>query len=305
MPRTLVVLLALATLVCALPAAAQSATTRDAAVSDSTSAPLMLWSLSDADNTVYLLGSIHFARPDLFPLAAPIEAAYDSADVVVFEIDLADMQAQAMALAQRGMFPDTTTLADVLPDSLYDRAVSVTAPFGLPEAAVSKMEPWMLSLTLSSLELMTSGYANGIDQHYYERAVADEKTVRALETVAFQIDLFDTMPMTTQTSFLRYTLDEAGSMATMLDGMTTAWAEGDTAALDAFMNDGFVDFPEVKQRLLGDRNAAWVPQIEALLDGADDAFVVVGAGHLVGDESVVALLEAKGHRVPQRWSSPR
>ncbi|MEM8559096.1 MAG: TraB/GumN family protein [Bacteroidota bacterium] len=296
MPRLFAVLLLLA--LAAPTLAAQDST--DTPTSDT---PLMLWSLADADNTVHLLGSVHFARADFFPLAAPIEAAYDSAEVVVFEIDLAEMQAEAMTMVQRGMFADTTTLADVVSDSLYAQALAATQAAGLPEPAVAKMEPWMLSLTLTSLDLMQKGYGAGIDQHYFERAVADEKRVQALETVAFQLDLFDTMPMDQQVEFLQVTLDGRDETEAMMAGMMTAWMDGDAEALDAFMDENFQDAPDLETALLTDRNAAWVPEIEALLDGTDDAFVVVGAGHLVGDDSVVAMLRAAGYTVTRHTAT--
>ncbi|MEM8599936.1 MAG: TraB/GumN family protein [Bacteroidota bacterium] len=285
--------------------AAPDGTVPGGSPSDSTGAALMLWTLADDDNTVALLGSVHFARPDLFPLAAPIEAAYDSAEVVVFELDLGDMEAHTMKLVQAGMFADTTTLASVLPNPLYARTLATAQPLGFPEMALAKMEPWMLSMMMSSLDLMSKGYSSGIDQHFHERAVADEKPVRALETIDMQIDLFDSMPMAQQVDFLRVTLDGQADSAAMMARMTDAWLAGDAQALAALMDEEMEDTPDLRSSLLLDRNAAWVPQIEALLDGSDDALVVVGAGHLVGDDSVVAMLRAKGHEVTQALDAVR
>jgi uncharacterized protein YbaP (TraB family) len=58
--------------------------------------------------------------------------------------------------------------------------------------------------------------------------------------------------------------------------------------------------PELYQRLLIDRNIAWIPQIEAALAGSDDALIAVGAGHLPGEQGVLALLEAEGHTVTRQ-----
>mgnify|MGYP006146283647 FL=1 len=65
------------------------------------------------------------------------------------------------------------------------------------------------------------------------------------------------------------------------------------------MNESMDDAPALYARMLTDRNAAWVPQIEQLLRGADDVLVVVGAGHLVGEQSVVEMLRQRGHTVEQ------
>jgi uncharacterized protein YbaP (TraB family) len=108
------------------------------------------------------------------------------------------------------------------------------------------------------------------------------------------------MPMETQANFLRYTLDEQGNMVGVVDTLVATWERGDTAAMDALLNEGFAAFPELTTLLLDQRNEAWVPQIETLLDGSEDALVVVGAGHLVGDRSVVALLREKGYAITQQ-----
>jgi uncharacterized protein len=58
--------------------------------------------------------------------------------------------------------------------------------------------------------------------------------------------------------------------------------------------------PDLRDRLLIDRNKRWVPKIEALADGPDTAMVIVGAGHLVGPDSVVDLLQKDGRIVRQQ-----
>jgi uncharacterized protein YbaP (TraB family) len=81
--------------------------------------------------------------------------------------------------------------------------------------------------------------------------------------------------------------------------VVAAWRTGDAAAIDAIMNESMDDAPALYARMLTDRNAAWVPQIEQLLRGADDVLVVVGAAHLVGEHSVVEMLRQRGHTVEQ------
>lgn len=50
--------------------------------------------------------------------------------------------------------------------------------------------------------------------------------------------------------------------------------------------------------ILLDRNRRWIPNIAEEIDDGR-AFIAVGAGHLVGDGSVVELLQARSYTVRQ------
>jgi len=49
--------------------------------------------------------------------------------------------------------------------------------------------------------------------------------------------------------------------------------------------------------LLDDRNRAWIPKIEAMMEKNDRAFLFFGAAHLFGPAGVLKLLEEKGYTV--------
>jgi len=49
--------------------------------------------------------------------------------------------------------------------------------------------------------------------------------------------------------------------------------------------------------LLTARNRAWLPKIEQLLQSHEDPFVAVGAGHMLGEEGLPALLAERGYTV--------
>jgi uncharacterized protein len=85
-----------------------------------------------------------------------------------------------------------------------------------------------------------------------------------------------------------------------MDALVGAWLKGDMEALEQFMHEAFVDFPESHEVLIAARNRRWAGTIETLLTTAGSAFVVVGAAHLVGPDNVLELLEARGYAVTRQ-----
>ena len=55
--------------------------------------------------------------------------------------------------------------------------------------------------------------------------------------------------------------------------------------------------PELAQVLLYDRNRSWAAQIENLLSASERPLIAVGAGHLLGERGLPALLESRGYTV--------
>lgn len=287
-------LLAAGTLASAPPAQAQQAPARN----------ILYRVQGPAGATVYMLGSIHLLTPDAYPLAQPVEAAYADAERVFFEVNLDSLQARGMELLPRALLGDGRTLRDEIPADLYtqvEQAVARYARMGVNMGVLDRLEPWMVAMMLSQLEWARVGLKaeHGVDMHFEGRAQRDGKPMGSLESVDFQMGLMDGFTAGQQVEFLRQTLEDLPRTGELMGGMVAAWRAGDADAIDALMNSSFDQYPEISTRMLRDRNAAWVPQIEQLLRGTDDVLVVVGAAHLVGVESVVAMLRARGHTVDQ------
>jgi uncharacterized protein YbaP (TraB family) len=79
-----------------------------------------------------------------------------------------------------------------------------------------------------------------------------------------------------------------------------AWQTGDVRSLEGHLLAGMRDYPEINRKVIEDRNRRWLPQIEALLSRGENALVVVGAAHLVGNNGVIQLLKDRGYRVEQQ-----
>lgn len=264
-----------------------------------------LWTVrGEGPMVAYVLGSLHVLTPDFYPLAGPIDLAFDASGTLVEEIDFAELEDPATLVAAMGraMFLDGRTLDQVVSKGLFDRVMATAAPAGIPRAALERMKPWMAAMSLTAPALRRAGFdpAQGVDRHYYNRARASGMAIEALETVAYQLERFDGMPMPLQEQMLATVLDDLDTQIDQVRVIADAWARGDVEAIEHLLLEAFRGSPEIHARLLTERNRSWVPTVESCLEREKPCFIVVGAAHLVGPDSLVAMLRDRGYEVVQQ-----
>jgi uncharacterized protein len=262
-----------------------------------------LWQLQSGKGDIYILGSIHFLKRENYPLKPTIEKAFDSAKKLVFEIDLkgADSGTVQRLTLEKGLHRDGKTLQQNVSAETYSLAAKRAQELGLDIAALSPLKPWMVALTMTSLQLQKLGFDpnSGIDRYFAGRATKAGKPIAGLETAAFQIGLMDQLSASDQESMLRQSLREMDLLDKTLDEIVRSWAAGDVPALEQLLLKAMREYPAVHQKVVVDRNRRWLPEIERLIRGGESALVVVGAAHLVGKEGVIELLKARGYTLEQ------
>ncbi len=263
-----------------------------------------LWQLKGRNNSVYLLGSVHALRDDAQPLPAPVLRAYRDAEILYMEIDLDDLdptEVQQFTLTN-GVLPPDQTLAALMGAERYGRAKSEAQKIGLDLDQLGQLEPWVVAISAVQAQVVRLGLdpEAGVEQRLVRDAVRDQKEVRGLETVADQFRVFDRLSLDRQQDFLLMSLEEAGDLPAELEELISAWSRGDVERLAALMSEGFEQFPDLYQPLVVTRNRNWTQQIIGLLDDDSDYLVVVGVLHLVGEDSVIELLRARGISVTRQ-----
>jgi len=253
--------------------------------------------------TIYLMGSIHVMSESFYPLNPVLEAAFKDSDLLVEEVDLAQMldpMAQ-MNILTRGMLPSNQSLDKVISPATLALVQKATGDLGPAAGPLMRFKPWMLAITLQGMELMKAGFdpALGLDQHFYDQAKESGKSVQGLETVEFQISRFDAMTMEQQDRMLSETLKELATETETVGKLGDAWKAGDVPTIERIALADLKSDPLMYQRLLVERNKNWMPKIEALFARPGKALVVVGAAHLVGPDGLLAMFKAKGYRVDQ------
>jgi uncharacterized protein YbaP (TraB family) len=284
--------LALALLLNSLPALAESPESK-------TDETTFMWRVQRGGATVYLLGSVHAMREDSYPLPPVMETAFDSVEKLVFEVDLDDLGSAAIQMLAAGTLDGEETLEEIGGPATWTRLMIHVEKTSFPEGLFQRMKPWMAAVTITALAMTEAGYLSsaGIDAYFSRRAEEAGKERIALETVEFQVGLFANLTAEQSQAFLRYTLVDLETVIPELDELSAHWRAGNVAAVEALMAEGFDEFPELLDKLVTDRNRTWMAPIEELLAGNNDAMVVVGALHLVGEEGVVNLLRKKGYTV--------
>jgi uncharacterized protein YbaP (TraB family) len=259
---------------------------------------LPLWELEGAEGQVMLMGSVHFLRESDYPLPAKLDAAYVVADSLTMEIDMDDLDpvAAQSVLASLGTNPDGTTLQEVLGGANYAEATQLAEDLGIPLALFDSFKPWFAALSITQLRMMQLGFDPnwGIESRITERARTESKPILGLETLEEQLSFMNDLDSETQQLFLLQSLEEATEVQDEVESLVAAWRSGDLQTLEQLLLEGLQETPLLFDALLVQRNQNWVPQIIELTQQPGNHLVIVGTMHLVGENSVLRMLEDEG-----------
>jgi len=261
-----------------------------------------VWKL-DADNgSFYLAGSCHVLRKSDYPLPEEFESAYDDADQVIFETDIdafmsPDIQ---LLLISKGMYTGGDTLEKKLSKKAYDSLVKYCNDRSMSIELFQNFKPWMVTMTLLLLELEKNGIspADGLDLYFSNKAKKDGKQTGGLEDVYRHIELVSSLEEEFDESIVESFIRDAGEVRVIMEGLIKSWRAGDEIWIDEYLSENVrKEFPKLYKRLLTDRNRGWIPHLETLMDSGKRTLVIVGVGHLVGEDSVIDLLKARGYKL--------
>ncbi len=260
--------------------------------------------------TLHLFGSIHLGKAEFYPLHPTIEATFRAADTLVFEIDpqaAADPQV-ALRMQLRGMLPAGQTLTDVVSPEAIENLQQVMAGFGIPLGNFMTLKPWMLTLILANVQASSLGYSaqHGLESYFIAQK-APETAIAELETLEQQVDMLDGLD---PELLLGYSLQDFDDSSAEMEALISAWRCADKTALSDQLFSELLALGETSDpaeragledlydKLYTNRNLVMADGIVRFIEsGSGDWFVVVGSAHLLGEGSVVELLEQRGYTV--------
>lgn len=256
----------------------------------------LLWKISGQDlaQPSYLFGTIHMICQNDFYTDERIEQAFAQTDALMLEIDIADPG--TMLRMQQLMFnPGGAYLGEHLSaDQLAEVDAFFTENLGVSIAQIGILKP----LALQSMVLLTAmdcAEVASYEGYLTEKAQADETPILELETVEFQMSIFDNIPLEEQVGWLWDMVSAIEEVGAQFDELSSAYLNEDLDALLVLMKED-AQFADHYETLLNERNRNWVAPISEQIH-QQSTFIAVGAGHLPGENGVVELLRDAGYTV--------
>ncbi len=257
----------------------------------------------------YLLGTIHLIPKADFELTEATRKALDNSQRVTFEIDMKDMTniSAQMSLMMKAFMPNGTTLKTLLPEADYAFVQSKLKEKGLPGGMLERMKPMFVSMMFADggeeggtmNEKMTS-----VEMEIYRIAQRRKLESAGLETIAYQMAIFDSIPYEAQAKMLLQSLRDADAAVAddktegpgELEKMLEMYRKQDITAMQSMISTDDSGMSAYEDILLGKRNRNWISVMGRMMREKPTLFAV-GAGHLGGKGGVIALLRTAGYRV--------
>ncbi|MCA0389063.1 MAG: TraB/GumN family protein [Bacteroidetes bacterium] len=245
-------------------------------------------------STFHILGSMHLGKG--FVLSDSVKKIIESVDQVIFEIDMKEMtdQTAAIKLMPLMMLPDGKTLEDIFPVERIATLRTKYTKAGVAWMIVEKQKPLFGAITAIGYAAMKQGIQadKGTENLVYEYSQKFSKPTSGFETMRFQMGLFDSVSYDMQYEIAISTLDQLDSLKGDLSALLAAFQGGDPKELEKYLKTGFGEGEDLFNRVfLVNRNRDWAIKIEELSKQKKKFLVVVGAGHLVGDGSLLQFLK--------------
>lgn len=268
---------------------------------DTNSEQSSVWKVSKGEDKVYVGGTIHILPITEFPLPSQFMQAYEQSDTVILEAKLPDptdtaAQQRMMAAAA---YEEGKSLKDAVSPETYAALEEYFAPFGAQVEKLAKLKPGFMVAVMVAMEAQRSRMAGeGVDSYFSQMAKRDNKPMEYLETMEFQLNMIANMGEGEEDRLISESLAMMPEFKQYLDSIIAAWRVGDTEALKEMTVDKMKrESPASFDEMMTQRNKRWISQIEAMFGDNDQELVLVGAGHLVGDDNVLALLEERGYQI--------
>lgn len=240
----------------------------------------------------------------MYPLDKKIERAFGQSDILVVEANINDIKkGDIQKLVGSAFYQGDDLLEKHVLAETFELLKKELESLGFPLEVVNKQKPWFLALTLASLETLKLGFDPnyGIDKYFLSKA-KEKKRILELESFDYQLRLFSQLSEKDQELLLLHTLKDIDVLKHELDKLVEAWTSGDTKGVESTLTRGLAEdkrLAPIYERLIYERNGKMVSKIEDFLKAKETYFVIVGAGHLVGNQGIIEILKEKGYLLEQ------
>lgn len=262
--------------------------------------PLMMWENKNRRSQISIVGSVHSLKATLLPLPNPIDQAFEQSSHVVVETNVLQTDdgstSRAWLLDQLTLAPEQS-LRSMLTDQNFEQLQKIVRDTGLKFETLNRLKPAFAATNIVNARIEAFGFSRkwGMEQQFLERA--DSRTIVSLETTKQQIKLLAQTAMDIQLRILRESLVSDTKLESMVTSLVSAWWQGDDVAIENSFQDNSENsraYKKFQRDLLDKRNFQMAAKIMELLDLPGHYFVLVGAAHLTGSNSIINILQERG-----------
>lgn len=262
-----------------------------------------MWLLSDSDSEIYLFGTFHLLPPETQWQSVLFDTAMLNTKNTYLEADTTSPQALAelqQAIQHFGLNPPGVTLTSLLGDERAREFSVVAQEFGIAMTNLEMLRPWLASLTVTIAAFQYYGLDqdSGADMTIEKIATSQGDDILYLERANSQIEMLASLDDIKDYATFDEGLDQLENFEAEIQSMITAWSIGDTKMIEQQVVKSIKDISHrAYTALFETRNENWTLQISELMKGSENYFIAVGAGHLVGKQSVINMLQREGFSV--------
>jgi len=262
-----------------------------------------VWRIQKDGHTAYIGGTVHLLRQSDYPLPGEFLEAYKSSDTIVLETDLRKARSEEFQEKLLSMVSQKNgvTLKDEITPAAYRELAEYCQSNKLNLKALSGYKASIVSTTLAVVEIKKLGMdAEGVDSYFEAQANNDGKTIETLESPEEQIQFIVNMGKENKSELISSTIHDMKELKSSMLNIISSWRKGDSEKLAAFVNgDMKKRYNSIYQDIFVRRTDRWLPKIEKMLNTDAIEFILVGSGHVVGSDGLLAKLKSHGYTIEQ------
>jgi hypothetical protein len=256
-----------------------------------------MWVIRDKDSVIYLIGTVHLLKHETEWASAKLDKALAESSELWLEVPDPDNQQLATQLIQRYGMDSKKPLSQKLNFIEKEKLSKLAAEYHIPASNLETLQPWTAALIFAVLPIQKAGYDPnaGVDHILQNKAKEKGEKIEGFETLEEQIRFLADLPQKEQIAFLDDTFEDVAEGIEKLDKVAVAWVNGDIKTIDDLLvQEMKKEYPTLYEKLIVERNVRWSEKIEKMLQRSGVQLIAVGAGHLIGADSVQSQLAKRG-----------
>lgn len=261
----------------------------------------LLWKIEGKElaNPSFLFGTIHMIPKEDYFLPDGMEEALQQCRKIFFEIDLDKLNdpSSLFGLMENIFMKNDTSLSDLVSKEEYDKLNAYFENLGFPLVMFERMKPMFLS-ALAGVDANPMALQDGSFKSYElelaELAKKNKLEVDGLETIEFQLSIFDSIPYSIQAKMLLESVSASTDNTEEVKQMYKNYKLQNLEALNKTISNENQQLKPYLDMILYNRNKNWIPIMRSEMSKGN-CFFAVGAGHLSGKQGVISLLRNEGY----------